>query len=221
MLAASAPSSVQIRYCNAPSRLLFRRISIFDGPVVAALGSPALASWYIGFKSGTMYVQLEGKTLSHNKTQALLNRIMTQIWWGVTLARNTTMEIELIKTILSQASPSEVQQQLHVVVKASAADECTRMAHTKNKKLPKMARRISFDQIQLAVHLGVTGWASLNCVHSLNTWPAAHPEGGLRLVVCTALQKKCPAADLRIAATLEWFCLNHPQGGSQQQQCIQ
>ena len=49
------------------------------------------------------------------------------------------------KTILSQPSPSEDQQQLHVVVKAGAADECTRMAHTKNKKLPKMARRISFQ----------------------------------------------------------------------------
>ena len=49
------------------------------------------------------------------------------------------------KTILSQPSPSEDQQQLHVVVKASAANEFTRMAHTLNKKLPKMPRRISFE----------------------------------------------------------------------------
>ena len=114
------------------------------------------------------------------------------------------------KTILSQPSPSEDQQQLHVVVRAWAADECTRMAHTKNKKLPKIARRISFQPNPEAVQSGVTGWASLSCVHSLHIWQAAHPEGGLRLIVCTALQKKMPCCRPSDCGNLEMVLITSP-----------
>ena len=91
-----------------------------------------------------MYVQLDGTALSHNKTLALLKRIMSNnVRFYPSKEQHNGGRCN--KTILSQPSPSEDQQQLHVVVKAWAADECTRMAHTKNKKLPKIARRISFQ----------------------------------------------------------------------------
>ena len=91
-----------------------------------------------------MYVQLDGTALSHNKTLALL-KFIKKNYVRFYPSKEQHNGGRCNKTILSQPSPSEEQQQLQVVVRAWAADECTRMAHTKNKKLPKMARRISFQ----------------------------------------------------------------------------